>query len=95
MFVSIGEAANLIGVAISTLRRWEYEGKFLPDFRTCGGHRRYALARIQTELMNLQTEIPSPKLNKTIADARVSSFDQKEELVRQQERLLQYCQSKQ
>ena len=34
MFVSIGQAAELIGVAVSTLRRWEQEERFLPAFRT-------------------------------------------------------------
>ena len=41
--VSIGQASDLLGVAVSTLRRWEAEGRLRPAFRTCGGHRRYAL----------------------------------------------------
>lgn len=38
--VSIREAAKAVGVAISTLRRWEREGK-ITSIRTLGGHRRY------------------------------------------------------
>tara|TARA_B100001123_G_C14633491_1_gene758712 strand:+ start:34 stop:183 length:150 start_codon:yes stop_codon:yes gene_type:complete len=38
-----GIAAEVIGVSISTLRRWEDEEYFNPDFRTKGGHRRYDL----------------------------------------------------
>ena len=32
-YLSIGEAAALLGVATSTLRRWEVEGRLLPSFR--------------------------------------------------------------
>lgn len=38
-YLSIGEAAILLGVAVSTLR-------LAPCFRTAGGHRRYALYAI-------------------------------------------------
>ncbi|CEK18591.1 predicted transcriptional regulator [Chthonomonas calidirosea] len=42
--VSIHEAAEFLGVAAQTLRRWEREGKLLPDERTSGGRRRDDLA---------------------------------------------------
>ncbi|WP_157678579.1 MerR family transcriptional regulator [Oleiphilus messinensis] len=35
-FLSIGAASFLLGVAISTLRRWEKESRFFSDFRTPG-----------------------------------------------------------
>ncbi|NBX72383.1 MerR family transcriptional regulator, partial [bacterium] len=38
-----------MGVAVSTLRRWESEGKCCADFRTHGRHRRYSLTRLQTQ----------------------------------------------
>ena len=41
--VNIGTAAAALGVAISTLRRWERTGKVVPA-RTEGGQRRYDLA---------------------------------------------------
>ncbi|MBM7557915.1 excisionase family DNA binding protein [Halanaerobacter jeridensis] len=41
MKLSIKEAANFLGVAISILRRWDKEGKLVPE-RTVGGHRRYS-----------------------------------------------------
>ena len=28
MYISVGQAAEVIGVSISTLRRWEYEESF-------------------------------------------------------------------
>ncbi len=40
MFVRIGKAATLMGLAKSTLRRWEKENKLMADYRTLGGHRR-------------------------------------------------------
>lgn len=39
------EAAKLKGVSASTLRRWEVEGKLVPE-RTANGHRRYDLAQL-------------------------------------------------
>ncbi len=47
--VGIREAAEFLGVTPSTLRRWEREGKLLPDERTIGGYRRYDLARWRPE----------------------------------------------
>ena len=52
MYISVGQAAEVIGVSISTLRRWEDEESFKPDFRTKGGHRRYDLSRIEQEFLN-------------------------------------------
>lgn len=95
MFIGIGEAASVIGVAISTLRRWELEKKFVADFRTCGGHRRYSLARIQGSFFKQAIEATSTTLinKKTYAYARVSSHDQKLDLKRQENRLALHCQN--
>ena len=41
MYVRIGKAATIMGVAKSTLRRWEKEEKMIADYRIVGGHRRY------------------------------------------------------
>ncbi|MBC7530542.1 MAG: MerR family DNA-binding transcriptional regulator, partial [Oligoflexus sp.] len=40
MYISVGAAAEILGVSISTLRRWEKEKVLLPSYRTIGGHRR-------------------------------------------------------
>jgi putative transposase len=48
--VSIHEAAEALGVSPQTLRRWEREGRLLPDERTPGGCRRYDLARLRPEM---------------------------------------------
>jgi excisionase family DNA binding protein len=85
MKISIGKAAEELGVSRETLRRWEESGKITAE-RTPKGHRRYDLAR-------LRGIAPKNKLQekRTIAYARVSSHDQKEDLKRQVAVLESYC----
>lgn len=85
--VSIHEAAEALGVSPQTLRRWEREGRLLPDERTAGGRRRYDLARLKPEKFRSQAEV----VRKTVAYARVSSHDQKDDLERQKQVLELYC----
>jgi predicted site-specific integrase-resolvase len=84
-FVAIGEASDALGVSITTLRRWEAEGKLIPE-RTAGGQRRYDLAKLKPELFHAAAQD-----RKTIAYARVSSHDQKDDLERQKQVLELYC----
>lgn len=84
MKLSITDAAKFLGVDISTLRRWEDEGKIKPD-RTPGGHRRYD----KDLLISLSLKRKNLKL--TIAYARVSSQDQKDDLQRQIDNISMYC----
>ena len=81
--ISIGRAADALGVSIGTLRRWEKEGKLVPE-RTAAGHRRY-------DSTTLLLEQSSTTARRTIAYARVSSHDQKEDLERQKQVLELYC----
>lgn len=83
--VSIGEASEALGVSITTLRRWEAEGKLIPE-RTAAGHRRYDLAKPKPELVRA-----AECERRTVAYARVSSHDQKDELERQKQVLELYC----
>ena len=48
VMLSIGKAAYIIGIATTTLRKWEGEG-IIPDakFRTQGGHRLYSTAQAE------------------------------------------------
>ena len=87
MLVSIGMAALMLGVSISTLRRWERENRFLPDHRTSGGHRRYS----QRKIAELTGEIIEKSETHAIAYARVSSYDQKRDLEAQKEKLEAYA----
>lgn len=43
--LTISEAAKSKGVSVSTLRRWESEGKLIPE-RTANGHRRYTISQL-------------------------------------------------
>lgn len=85
MRISIGKAAQQLGVSRETLRRWEEAGKISSE-RTPKGHRRYDIA-------SLRGIIPNKKLEHkhTVAYARVSSQDQKEDLKRQVILLESYC----
>lgn len=38
-FVKIGKAAEVLGVSIQTLRRWEISQTLVPDRKTIGGTR--------------------------------------------------------
>lgn len=87
-FYSIGEAANYLGVSTSTLRRWEKEGKIASE-RTKGGQRRYPISVLEPNLKKTESQT---KL--TVAYARVSSHDQKQDLQRQKQLLEMYCASK-
>ena len=83
MLISVGQAASMIGVSISTLRRWEKEGRLLPAMRTLGGHRRYQLAEIERAFLG---KLPQQLPRKTLAYARVSSSDQRLDLQRHENR---------
>jgi len=85
-FVGIGEAAKALGVSITTLRRWEAAGKVVAE-HTAGGHRRYDLAKLRPELFRSTEEAGWT----TVAYARVSSHDQKDDLARQKQVLELYC----
>jgi putative resolvase len=84
--VSISEAAEVLGVSITTLRRWEAAGKLVAE-HTAGGHRRYDLAKLRPELFRAADQ----GQRKTVAYVRVASHDQKDDLERQQLLLQRYC----
>ncbi|MDR3165817.1 MAG: IS607 family transposase [Synergistaceae bacterium] len=74
-----------MGVDITTLRRWERNGKISAEY-TAGGHRRYDLAKLRPSL----TRAKPDQDRKTIAYVRVSSHDQKDDLERQKQVLELY-----
>ncbi len=83
--IKIGKAADLLGVSIQTLHKWEETGELLPDRKSKAGTRYYDADR----LLNL-SDYDAP----TIGYARVSNHDQKEDLVRQVELLRAFCAAK-
>ena len=88
--ISIGQAAKLLGVHVQTLRNWEKSGKLKPDSISPGGTRRY---NSDTIMRISGKELPQIEKDDrvTIAYARVSSQDQKEDLKRQAQVLELYC----
>lgn len=88
-FISIKEASELHGVSPQTLRRWERQGKLAPAQRTRGGQRRYDASQFISQRPRNKTVEELP----TVAYARVSSHDQKEDLQRQLQMLEYFCSS--
>lgn len=84
--ISINEASKRLGVSISTLRRWDETGVLVAE-RTPNGHRRYDINKINPNLLHGINQLD----RKTVAYARVSSHDQKEDLERQIQVLELYC----
>ena len=86
-YISIGEAANKLGLSVCTLRRWEKNGKLKSRFRTFGNHRRYYVHDIN-KILNINNK-------KTICYelSRVSSHDQNslKDLLVQNEKLINYA----
>ena len=68
--LSIAQKAKELGVSIVTLRRWHQKGLLNPDFITPGGHRRYHKKHIKENRI-------------VIGYSRVSSHDQKDDLITQ------------
>ncbi|MBD3352325.1 MAG: IS607 family transposase [Candidatus Lokiarchaeota archaeon] len=83
MLVAIGEAANILGVSIKTLRRWDKLNR-LKAFRTIGNHRRYDKEALFTFRKTGVYTIVKKKRTKIAAIyGRVSSHKQKADLTRQ------------
>lgn len=89
MYVSIGTAAEYLGVSTSTLRRWEKQNILISTYRTVGNHRRYQFKQIIQFLHRIsykavkfkfKESIPKPQ---AILYARVSGSKQRHDLTRQ------------
>lgn len=86
--MSVGTAAEMLGVSVSTMRRWDEAGKLVAE-RTPGGRRRYLTSEVAefNPLGVNRTALTRP----TVAYARVSSHDRKADLDRQVKVLEMYC----
>ncbi|WP_210498820.1 MerR family transcriptional regulator [Vibrio crassostreae] len=40
-YLTIGETAEMLGVSVPTIRRWQRAGKIQESHRTAGNHRRF------------------------------------------------------
>lgn len=93
-FISISQASELLGVHITTLRRWTDNGK-IECHKTVGNHRKYLLSEILAlQGKDIENDIKNPDL--VAVYSRVSSNDQKQhgDLDRQKTRVMEYCVSK-
>lgn len=84
--IGINEASELLGVSITTLRRWDKAGLLVAE-RTPSGHRKYDISKIDPNLLHGVGSVS----RKTVAYARVSGPDQKDDLERQTQVLELYC----
>ena len=82
-YYKMSKAADKLGIAQSTLRRWEAEGK-INCLRTPGGQRMLDISSI---CPNLLLQQQAKQCDKIILYARVSSAKQRNDLSRQQEYL--------
>ena len=74
---SIGEAASILGVTTGTLRRWDKEQSFKPDFRTAGNHRRYTEKSVAGFIGNSEDSASiASEERKIVLYSRVSSSKQ-------------------
>lgn len=85
-FITIGEAAKVLGITVRTLRRWESKGELIPDRKSECGTRYYDIDRL-LGLQDIETDL-------MIGYAIVSSHDQKDDLGRQAEHLKLFCTAK-
>ena len=81
-YVSSQEACKLFQVSISTLRRWDNEGK-IDTYRTAGKQRRYSTQLLTKTNNTITNDVQKQK----ICYCRVSSTHQKNDLQRQKEYL--------
>lgn len=91
MKVSIAKAAQILGVSITTLRRWDIEGKLKAE-RTPAGHRRYDLAKLQ-RLVG-QSALVGGETLATAVYARVADTAETDQLTGQIQQLTSYCQGR-
>jgi len=90
--VSIGKAADQLGVCIDTLREWDKSGVLVP-IKTAGNHRRYRLSDIESMKGEIPEKSTADNKVRVCTYCRVSSHEQKQkgDLERQSGRVLKYC----
>lgn len=86
-YLRIGEVTYMLHVSLSTMYRWSKSNKLKENFRTLGNHRRYSFEKIEQRFFPRRRARPE----KTVVYCRVSSHDQKKDLLTQEEKLLNYC----
>jgi putative resolvase len=80
------KAAQILGVTVKTLQRWEREGRLIPVGRTGSNRRRYTEAQLFAHMGRR----PAPVAARAIAYCRVSSSSQRPDLANQRAVLEQF-----
>ncbi len=83
--ISTRQVCILLGISLSTFYRYCKAGLLKPAFFTFGGHRRFSLSLLR------QSFQLDNKAALTICYSRVSSHDQKNDLVSQEDKLINYA----
>jgi putative resolvase len=86
--ITISKAAEIFGVTVKTLQRWEREGRLVPVARTKTNRRVYAIEQVRA-FQGLRATGHTP--TRVIAYCRVSSHAQKPDLQNQRVVLEQFC----
>lgn len=84
---AIGEVIAKTGISRTTLARWHNSGKFVAQYVSDGGKKYYSAEQLASLSGHVMLDKPARKV---IGYARVSSHDQKADLVRQQDLLMSY-----
>ena len=85
--LSTKQVCLLLGISLSTFYRYCKAGFNKPAFLTFGKHRRFSLSQLR-QSFNLDS-----KAVITVCYSRVSSHDQKKDLISQEDKLLNYAKS--
>ncbi len=86
--LSSHEVAQLLGVNIKTIQRWDREGRLTPARRTATGRRYYTEDQIRAFR---HQPLALPRAQKIVAYCRVSSQSQRPDLKNQRRTLEQFC----
>ena len=84
-FLSTKQVCRLIGISLSSFYRYCKSGLIKPDFFTPGGHRRFSYSHIR-QVFGL-----SSPASLVVAYSRVSSHDQKKDLLAQELKLSEFA----
>jgi excisionase family DNA binding protein len=85
--LSTKQVCLLLGISLSTFYRYCKAGLLKPAFLTFGKHRRFSLSQLR-QSFNLDSNAVI-----TVCYSRVSSHDQKKDLISQEDKLLNYAKS--
>ena len=85
---------SFIGHLFIHIYRYVKAGILIPAFYTCGQHRRFSLSQLKTQFktqFNIDNDSNIHKAHLTVCYSRVSSHDQKHDLIAQEKKLLHYA----